>query len=696
MRVGRDHVAVALFALSACTLEARVDESPCPSGMAVQRGHCVAIQPPPPPPAPVTPLGPLGPDDRLGPSDACKLVTPDGVDLGAVTIGDTAETPIALMNIGRSDCHVKELILEVGSRTDFSVADASIEVPPGETVLASLQFTPTDAGLRQASVRISTQMRAHRVRARGVGLAPGAAVSVSPTRIDYGRRRARCRNGERHEIRLTNPTEQPIEIVARVVGRDADDFTVDEPNVVVPPLASRMLGVSFVPHDVGRAWARLELRSGADARFVELFGEGRETNALVQKFAGGQTELELRATPANATVRISIDGIEFPRNLGRYTTWSVDYAARAIVFTAGFVPRASAIVEVTYEHVCIGQSCGDGLLDPGEACDDGNTNDGDRCPSSCQGAFCGDGFVLIGVEDCDDGNSTIGDGCNDLCTTEVCGNAYIESPEQCDDGPANSNVRPNACRLDCSYARCGDGVADDGELCDDGNDRSDDECVDGCVPATCGDGFVQAGVEECDDGNPNDFDECRNSCSLPSFQVRFEPATATFGGAFASVAATSSVVLPFRFNYLGRWVDKVDLSNPGLVLFGANGSGSNDVVPNAPAPNGFVAWWWDDGLFIDPASETLLAELGTPPDRVAVFRFQDYSLRGSSVTAEVRLHEADGTVVVAYGDQPSDVLSTASVGWESYDGMRGEDPMLCSPTCDLSLWYADTEVVYER
>ncbi len=59
---------------------------------------------------------------------------------------------------------------------------------------------------------------------------------------------------------------------------------------------------------------------------------------------------------------------------------------------------------------------------------------------------------------------------------------------------------------------CGDGNLDDGEACDDGNDNNEDACVEGCVAAQCGDGFVQAGVEECDDANDDNSDACIDTC----------------------------------------------------------------------------------------------------------------------------------------------------------------------------------------
>src|SRR5688572_19005594 len=53
--------------------------------------------------------------------------------------------------------------------------------------------------------------------------------------------------------------------------------------------------------------------------------------------------------------------------------------------------------------------CGDGVTSPGEACDDENADDSDACPTTCENAFCGDGFVRAGVEECDDANDARND-----------------------------------------------------------------------------------------------------------------------------------------------------------------------------------------------------------------------------------------------------------------------------------------------
>jgi hypothetical protein len=65
-----------------------------------------------------------------------------------------------------------------------------------------------------------------------------------------------------------------------------------------------------------------------------------------------------------------------------------------------------------------------------------------------------------------------------------CGDGVVDSDEECDDGPANSDTLANACRTTCVRASCGDGVVDNGEICDDGPGNSDlaaDACNRSCT-----------------------------------------------------------------------------------------------------------------------------------------------------------------------------------------------------------------------
>lgn len=80
--------------------------------------------------------------------------------------------------------------------------------------------------------------------------------------------------------------------------------------------------------------------------------------------------------------------------------------------------------------------------------------------------------------------------------------------EQCDDA---NNVTTDFC-VNCRNATCGDGYVLAGvEQCDAGSGPFT-LCNPTCALATCGDGFVN-GVELCDDGNTASADDCSANCS---------------------------------------------------------------------------------------------------------------------------------------------------------------------------------------
>ncbi len=62
-----------------------------------------------------------------------------------------------------------------------------------------------------------------------------------------------------------------------------------------------------------------------------------------------------------------------------------------------------------------------------------------------------------------------------------CGDGVVADGEQCDDGEANSDTTPDACRTSCLSPWCGDGVTDGGEECDDGTAWGGDGCTPLCT-----------------------------------------------------------------------------------------------------------------------------------------------------------------------------------------------------------------------
>ena len=108
-----------------------------------------------------------------------------------------------------------------------------------------------------------------------------------------------------------------------------------------------------------------------------------------------------------------------------------------------------------------------------------------------------------------------------LCLPSVaqCGDAIVHPAcEQCDDGPANSDTAPDACRTNCLLPRCSDGTVDSGEQCDDGNLISCDGCNVVCVSEPgllCGDGIPEPSCSQpCDDGNATVGDGCTSQCAI--------------------------------------------------------------------------------------------------------------------------------------------------------------------------------------
>ncbi len=124
---------------------------------------------------------------------------------------------------------------------------------------------------------------------------------------------------------------------------------------------------------------------------------------------------------------------------------------------------------------------------------------------------------------CGDGNVDPGEGCDDanVDDTDACTSACV--PASCGDGFVQLGVEAcddanavdgDGCSASCLIESCGDGIVQPLEGCDDANLIDGDACTNLCTLAACGDGIVYEGVEACDDANAVDGDECTNLCAV--------------------------------------------------------------------------------------------------------------------------------------------------------------------------------------
>ncbi len=330
---------------------------------------------------------------------------------------------------------------------------------------------------------------------------------------------------------------------------------------------------------------------------------------------------------------------------------------------------------------CQKEFCGDGIVEPGlgEQCDDGNTDDDDNCTNSCLLPFCGDGIVWnqgSGTEQCDNGSAnsdSVPNACRTDCTLAHCGDGVVDTGEQCDDGLANSDTAANACRTDCLLAHCGDGVGDSGEQCDTGSAVGNaDDCTAACQLARCGDGFDHTasdglagadGIEACDGGSDNtlSLDGCSPDCSFTLDAPMLVATGAGIDAAAIAVDGFGDLAVVFdegapRDIRLVVWDPNGVRLTPagGVVVNTTTGSDHTEPAIAARSSGGFTIAWTDS--------------TDTAPDvSISAIRARRANADGSFFDASdfvVNAHTAGGQRTPAVATLGSDVAAIFFVDQE--------------------------------
>jgi hypothetical protein len=221
----------------------------------------------------------------------------------------------------------------------------------------------------------------------------------------------------------------------------------------------------------------------------------------------------------------------------------------------------------------------------------------------------------------------------------LCGNGIRDVGEACDDGAANG---PGPCNGVCHKASCGDGFVEAGvEECDEGsNNKNTGECLLTCKKARCGDGFVWKGVEDCDPAAPDTppgtcADDCKNGLTCPAGGTFTGNLNLTFSASLYSNVAGITVALVYPGSLAipaptSKYVHDVTATKSGIntatnaaatrTLTVVHSNSSADTVPGAfrtidfTCNPGDVITAASFGCTVVSASDSSGSDPGIPPD----------------------------------------------------------------------------------
>lgn len=238
--------------------------------------------------------------ERASMADGRLTATPGGIDFERVAVFDGREAAVTLRNVGRSRIEVSDVWVE-GPEGQY-LASFSHEGPhslqPGSECGMKVRFAPLEPGNLPATLVIRSDAKREpilRIPLRGAGV--DAWARVSPRKLDFGRIEAE--SSKTLTVTLENPTDLPVEVSARLVGQDKDEFTTA--TVTVGANERRELPLTFNPVKVGRksvALAVAPCRGCADVP-VQVVAEALDRAVIAEP-----TELDFGGVPIDKDKRL--------------------------------------------------------------------------------------------------------------------------------------------------------------------------------------------------------------------------------------------------------------------------------------------------------------------------------------------------------------------------------------------------------
>jgi hypothetical protein len=218
-------------------------------------------------------------------STGTLALDPSGVAFAAQPNGTTSLAQnIYFPNPGNTPVTMTGLSFSGAAAGDYSVSSSNCAAPytaqPGENAcFAGIQFTPTAAGTRTATLTVASSAGTQTATLTGTGVPASQAVGLTPTSMNLGWVIS-GQNGPMEPVYLRNTgtvavtfTEDPM-----LTGANPSAFVTSGGcglnGYSLAPGASCHLGVSFAPSSTGIQAATLTFTDSAGTQSLALYGTG--------------------------------------------------------------------------------------------------------------------------------------------------------------------------------------------------------------------------------------------------------------------------------------------------------------------------------------------------------------------------------------------------------------------------------------
>ena len=284
---------------------------------------------------------------------ATVRVHPDSLAFGTVNVGSVGQNAFWVVNPNPVPLNILNITF---SDSNFSTQQTALQVPAGDSVQLTVNYTPEAAGALLAQMTISTDAVDNpsiQIGLSGTGFQPVTGkIALGAGQIDFGT----ASIGQTLIASLTVGNTGDGRLFLSGASIDLPVFTVSQPPDSLEPGGSTTLELQFTPAVLGSARGALVItNSDPDQRLAKviLLGAGIDTSALLPLMQLSQRTLDLGPVIQNLTGTTLLT----VSNIGKDTLRVTDIRTSLIEFSANpkqFAVAPSQTLDVTVSFTPFG------------------------------------------------------------------------------------------------------------------------------------------------------------------------------------------------------------------------------------------------------------------------------------------------------------------------------------------------------